>query len=339
MHPKKLPRQISFILAILLTSITACTGSPDCSRVEIYCAALVTDTRGLDDNGINQDTWAGLETSKSNGLIDHIAYIESIDTRDYLKNISYFSDNSYDLIVTSGVGLQDETAQAADLYPDSVFIGINQADDEPRPNLVTITFPEDQMGFVAGVLAARLSDTRVVGAVCETSGLPAMWRYCEGFRAGAIYEDEDIKVLVAYRDDGDREFLFIDEKWGYETANKLIFRGADVIFAAGGLTGQGALQAAAEAGIPAIGVERDQAGAMAESGRSVAASFLGQAGLEVQKVIRLLGTGDVTGDQIGQFGFMSSERYVPESLKNELNELIFKLWSGEINTSVPDKKP
>jgi len=337
LHPKKLPQQISFILAILLTSITACTGSPDCSRAEIHCAAFVTDTRGLDDNGINQDTWAGLETSKSNGLIDQIAYIESVDTRDYLKNITYFADNSYDVIVTSGVGLRDETAQAADLYPDSVFIGINQADDEPRPNLVTITFAEDQMGFTAGVLAARLSETRVVGAVCETSGLPAMWRYCEGFRAGAIYEDEDIKVLVTYRE-GDSEFLFIDEKWGYETGNKLIFRGADVLFAAGGLTGQGALRAAAEAGIPAIGVERDQAEAMAESGRSVAASFLGQTGLEVQKVIRLLGSGNVTGGQITQFGFTSSERYVPESLKNELNELIFKLWSGEIHTSVPDEK-
>ena len=47
--------------------------------------------------------------------------------------------------------------------------------------------------------------------------------------------------------DGDRERLFIDEAWGYDTAQELIQRGADVIFAAGGATGQGALRAAAEA--------------------------------------------------------------------------------------------
>ncbi len=74
-----------------------------------------------------------------------------------------------------------------------------------------------------------------------------MWRYCEGFRAGAKFVDENIKIQVIYRDDGSSEKLFIDEAWGYETAQKLIQRGADVIFAAGGVTGQGALRAAAEA--------------------------------------------------------------------------------------------
>ena len=331
--------RISLLLAILSPALFACTGSPDCFREEIRCAALVTDTLGLDDNGINQNTWTGLEDSKSNGFTNHIAYIESIDTRDYLKNITYFADNGYDFIVTTGVGLQDETALAADLYPDSVFIGINQADEESRPNLVTITFAEDQMGFAAGVLAARLSETRVISAVCETSGIPSMWRYCEGFRAGALYEDENIKALVAYRDDGDSEFLFIDEKWGYENGNKLIFRGADVIFAAGGVTGQGALRAASEAGLIAIGAERDQAKVMAESGQSVAVSIWGQAGFEVQQVTRLSGTESVGGGRIGQFGFTSSDRHIPDGLKNELSDLIFKLWSGEIITGVSQEKP
>jgi basic membrane lipoprotein Med (substrate-binding protein (PBP1-ABC) superfamily) len=50
--------------------------------------------------------------------------------------------------------------------------------------------------------------------------------------------------------------------WAYVTAQKLIQGGAEVVFSAGGLTGQGALQAACEAGIPAIGAERDQAQAL-----------------------------------------------------------------------------
>ena len=336
---QKLPPQIRLLLAALLISLNACSGPPDCSREDVYCAALVTDTLGLDDNGANQNTWAGLEASQNSGLIDQLDYIESIDTRDYQKNIAYFADKGYDLIVTTGIGLDEETAQAADLYPDSVFIGIRQADEESRPNLITINFAEDQMGFVAGVLAARLSKTRIVGAVCESSSLPSMWRYCEGFRAGALYEDENIKVLVAYRDEGDREFFFVDEKWGYETGHNLVFRGADVLFAVGGLIGQGALRAAAEAGILSIGTERDQGKVMAESGRGVAASFLGQTGLEVQQVIRLLGSEPVSGSRIGQFGFTSAERYIPESLESELNDLIFKLWSGEIITTVSQEKP
>src|SRR6185436_7397057 len=152
----------------------------------------------------------------------------------------------YDMIITSGIGLSDATLRSADLHPDSVFIGMNQSDEESVPNFISITFPEDQMGFLAGALAARLTRTSIVGAVCETSGIDAMWRYCEGFRAGVVYSDDTIAVLVVYRDDGSREKLFIDEEWGMETANDLIQDGADVLFAVGGETGVGALRAAAD---------------------------------------------------------------------------------------------
>ncbi|MDP2777512.1 MAG: BMP family ABC transporter substrate-binding protein, partial [Anaerolineales bacterium] len=272
------------ILAIALPAFTACMQPPDCFREDVFCAALVTDVLGIDDHGMNQDTWSGLEEAQANGLVDRIEYIESVDTRDYEKNITYFAENGYDVIITTGVGLQDETLRAADLYPfdpahnvpmplregkpDSpqgavpVFIGMNQPHDEVRPNLIPITFAEDQMGFAAGALAARISKTRVIGAACETSGIDSMWRYCEGFRAGAIFVDVDIKVLVIYREDGSRENLFIDEAWGIGTAQKLIQRGADVIFAAGGVTGQGALREATEAQVKAIGAERDQGAAL-----------------------------------------------------------------------------
>jgi basic membrane lipoprotein Med (substrate-binding protein (PBP1-ABC) superfamily) len=90
-------------LAIVLLGMPACTQSPDCFRKDIFCAALVTDTRGLKDFGINQNTWAGLEQSKANGVIDQIAYIESVDARDYEKNIAFFVKAGYDVIITSGI--------------------------------------------------------------------------------------------------------------------------------------------------------------------------------------------------------------------------------------------
>lgn len=134
-----------------------------------------------------------------------------MDARDYEKNIAYFAIQGFDMIVTTNVGQRDETLHAADLYPDSVFVGMNQPQTETRPNLIPISFAEDQMEFAAGVLAAHLSTTRVVGAICETSGINSMWRYCEGFRAGAEFINPEIKVIVFYRDEGDSEKLFIDE--------------------------------------------------------------------------------------------------------------------------------
>ena len=175
-----------FIFAALV--LGSCTTSPDCFRENVFCAGLVTDVLGIEDHGMNQNTWAGLQEAKANGVVDQVDYIESIDTRDYEKNIAYFAEKGYDVIVTTGVGMRDETLRSADLKPDSVFVGMNQPHEEVRPNIIPVTFAEDQMGFLAGALAARISETRIVGAVCETSGIDSMWRYCEGFRAGALYQ-------------------------------------------------------------------------------------------------------------------------------------------------------
>ena len=328
-----------FILAIVLQVVIACLQSPDCFREDVFCAALVTDTLGIDDHGINQNTWAGLQESYANKLADRIEYIESVDARDYEKNIVYFASQGFDLIVTTNAGLRDETLHAADLYPDSVFVGMNQAQTETRPNLIPITFPEDQMGFAAGMMAATLTKTGVVGAICETSGIDAMWRYCEGFRAGVAFANPAIKTIVFYRDDGDSERLFIDEAWGFEAAKKAIRRGADVIFAAGAVTGQGALRAASDANIPAIGAERNQAAVLAESGSSVVTSILGQASFEVQEVMRLLRGGNVSEARSGQIENVPFHGNFPESLQDGVNLLFLSLRNGEIQTNVPRKKP
>ena len=339
--------KVWFILAVSVYGLSACTQSADCSRKDVFCAGLVTDVLGINDHGMNQNTWAGLQEAKANGDVDHIDYIKSIDTRDYEKNIDYFAEKGYDVIITTGVGMRDETLRSADLYPfdpaqgvpDPVFVGMSQPQEEVRPNVIPVTFAEDQMGFLAGALAAHISKTRTIGAVCETSGIDSVWRYCEGFRAGAKYVDKDIKVDVIYREDGDRESLFIDEAWGYDTAQELIQRGVDVVFAAGGATGQGALRAAAEAQIRAIGTERDQAAVLAGSGSNIVTSIFGRASFEIQNVIRSLRSGNVYKPGISQIEYVPFSEKYPESLTREMNTLLLALQNGEIKTNVPFEKP
>lgn len=340
-------RLLLITLAIVMLGLPACTQSPDCFRKDVFCAALVTDTRGLNDYGINQDTWAGLEQSKTNGDADQIANIESVDKRDYEKNIAFFVNAGYDVIVTSGVGMQNATLHSADLYPfdpaqgrpDSVFIGMNQADDKSVPNFISVAFPEDQMGFFAGALAARLTRTNIIGAVCETSGIDAMWRYCEGFRAGAKYINAALDVIVVYRDDGSSEKLFIDEAWGTENAQMLIKRGADVLFAVGGETGASALRAATEAKIKAIGAERDQGAALAEEGSSVVTSVLGQGSFTVQELMRNVRAGNLANAEKSPIRYISLDSVVPKSLITEMDEILAGLAIGEIKTNVTSEKP
>lgn len=320
-------------------ALTACGASSDCFREEVFCAALVTDTLGVEDHGINQDAWAGLLDAKENELADRVEYIESVDARDYGKNIAYFADLGFDLIFTSGIALADETHHSADLYLNLTFVGLNQTFEEPFPNLASLTFPEDQMGFAAGVSATQLTKTKIVAAVCETSGIDSMWRYCEGFRAGVKYADESIEANVVYRENGDREKLFVDEEWGYETGASLIKRGADVLFAAGGVTGQGAIRAASEFGIQAIGVERDQAAVLGESGSGVVTSFYGDARSEVQETIRRMREGQKAEARIGSIKFASPPPEFPPSAISGLELLLSMLESGQIETNIPFEKP
>ena len=331
--------RLLIVLAIVLSGLTACTQSPDCFQADVFCAALVTDTRGLHDFGLNQETWTGLQRSKADGAVGQIAYIESVDVKDYEKNIAFLVKAGFDVIITSGVGMQDATLRSADLYPETAFVGINQPDEESVPNFISVTFPEDQMGFFAGALAARLTRTKIVGGVCETSGIGSMWRYCEGFRAGVAYTDDSVEVLVVYRDEGSREKLFIDEEWGFENAQELIQDGADVLFAAGGATGVGALRAATEAKVQAIGTERDQRGALGDEGSSVVTSVLGRASFTVQQLMRRIKDGNLADAKRSPIGYVPFEAFVPESLATEMDRILLGLANGDLKTNVTAEKP
>jgi len=328
------------VLAIVLFGITACSSqSPDCIQEKVFCVGLVTDTRGLNDFGLNQNTWAGLEQSHADGVIDQIAYIESVNSKDYEKNIAFFVDSGYDVIVTSGIGLRDATLHSAGLFPDSVFVGMNQFEEDAPSNFIPVTFPEDQMGFFAGALAVQLTRLKKVGEVCETSGIDAMWRYCEGFRAGVEYMDETVRVIVAYRDGESSSKLFIDDEWGYNTARSLIESGVDVIFATGGETAVGALRAASEADIQSIGTERDQAAALGDDVSGVVTSVFGQTSSAVREMMRNLSEGKSINFWVGKFEFISIDRFISRESLQEMEGVLMGLESGEIKTGVSSTKP
>ncbi len=112
-----------------------------------------------------------------------------------------------------------------------------------------------------------------------------------------------------------------------------------MVFAAGGVTGQGALHAAAEANIPAIGTERDQAVVLAESGSSVVTSILGQASFEIKEVMRLLRDGNISGERLGQIENLPLNGNFSENLQDGVNFLLITLRNGVIKTNVASEKP
>ncbi|MBN1580893.1 MAG: BMP family ABC transporter substrate-binding protein, partial [Anaerolineae bacterium] len=206
---------LSLILVMLLFPLAACTGSkePDCSKDDVFCVGLVTDVGKVDDKSFNQSAWEGVQKAeKELGAI--IKYIETTDSKDYAKNIAQFGDASYDVIVTVGFGMAEATAIAGPQYPNVKFIGVDQFQEAIVDNVVGLNFPEDQSGFLAGALAAMMTKSGKIGAVLGTDAVPPVWRFGEGYRAGAQYVNPDIEVNVVYHNDVGFDKTFTDPEWG-----------------------------------------------------------------------------------------------------------------------------
>ncbi|MEE9618153.1 MAG: BMP family ABC transporter substrate-binding protein [Anaerolineae bacterium] len=251
-------------LLVVVTLLAACgpqepaeLSVEDCPKEEVFCVGLVTDVGKIDDKSFNQSTWEGVKQAEEE-LGALVQYIETTDSKDYAKNLSQFADAGFDVIVTVGFALGEATLEAGPQYPDVKFIGVDQFQGEAVPNVVGLIFPEDQSGFLAGALAALMSESGKLGAVLGTDAVPPVWRFGEGYRAGAEHVRPGVEVNVIYHNDVGFDKTFTDPEWGKTTALSMIDKGVDVVFGAGGKTGNGALMGCAEKGVMAIGVDTDQ---------------------------------------------------------------------------------
>jgi basic membrane lipoprotein Med (substrate-binding protein (PBP1-ABC) superfamily)/ABC-type branched-subunit amino acid transport system substrate-binding protein len=239
----------------------ASTAVGDIVLPDDFCIGLVTDVGLVDDKSFNQAAWTGAQHG-AELLGVPVSYIETQDSKDYADNIALYANEGCDVIVTVGFAMAEATAIAAVEYPDINFIGVDAFQGEAMDNVAGLVFNEDRAGFLAGALAASMSESGIVGQVLGTNLVPPVQAFGSGFDLGARYINPDIEILKTYHP-GAIEVAFGDPEWGATTSRQAMDNGADVIFAAGGATGNGGLieiASEAEAGsrVFCIGVDLDQ---------------------------------------------------------------------------------
>lgn len=317
----------------------------DCAAQDAFCVGLVTTNMGkVDDGSFNQSAWEAVQQAEAEFGAE-VHYIETVNGKDYAKNIAAFGEENYDVIVTVGSGVADATLDAAALYPDTDFIAVDQFQEESVDGVAGLIFPEDQLGFLAGALAAMMSESHQIGAACASDGIPSIWRLGEGYAAGAAHVDQltenTTTVFVIYNDSFNESF--IDPEWGAETARAMIRQGADVIFGCGGLTGDGAIVAAAEEDTYAIGLNTDQYWTLPEAAPQLLSSVTKQITPGVFELIRLSREGNFpSGDfswVVGYAPFHDLENKIPPDVKEQMEMIRNGLVDGSIETNVPSKKP
>jgi basic membrane protein A len=238
---------------------TAVVDDSNCVAVENFCVGLVTDIGKVDDKSFNQSAWEGAQAGAAE-VGGFAKYIETTDTKDYAANMKQFTDKSYDVIVTVGFLMAEASAAAAKENPNTKFIGVDQFQAETIANLTGLVFPEDQAGYSAGYLAGLMTKTNKIGSVLGLEIAPVQL-FAKGFEAGAKAANANVSVTTVYHPPADNGFG--DPVWGAAEAKKQLAQGADIIFGAGGGTGNGALAEIAKAEgagttVFCIGVDTDQ---------------------------------------------------------------------------------
>lgn len=312
------------------------TADEGCASADVFCVGLVTDVGEIDDKSFNQSAWEGVQRAEAE-LGAQIDFIETQDAKDYATNIALFADNGYDVIVTVGFALGTATLEAAAKYPNINFIGVDQFQGEAVANVAGLIFSEDKAGFLAGALAAMLSESGTVAAVLGTNLVPPVVAFKEGYEAGARYINADINLISTYHPGG-LDVAFTDPEWGATTAAQAIdTNGADVVFGAGGKTGNGALiEVASREGVYCIGVDSDQWETVPEAHPCLVSSAMKLITPGVFDLISAAKDGAFpTGNFVGSVGlapFHDFDAQIPQEVKDRLAEIDAGLQDGSIST-------
>jgi basic membrane protein A len=345
-------RVLGSLLAASITvlAVGACGGTAsnapasNCSKT--WKVGLVTDVGKLSDKSFNFDSYKGVQDAQADAsLCIQGKAIESSTPDDYPKNIQQFIDGKYDMIIGVGFNLGDAVTAAAKANPTIKFVLVDSFDFTDKtapPNLTGLLFHEDEPGFLAGALAALMSKSHTIGVVAGLQTVPPVVNYVVGYTAGAQYAVAGTKVLKIYQpESGAKDFN--DPDWGKQQGQTFISQGADVIFGAGGQTGNGALLAAKDASKYCVGVDVDQYISYPDVDSCLITSAEKHLDLAVKQAVTGMVKGTsiagiqnftIANDGIGLAPFHDYDSKIPADVKTKLADITAKLKSGAITTGV-----
>lgn len=270
---------------------------------EPILACQVTDTGGIDDKSFNQTAFKGITDAVEAGYaVPESDFLESQAETDYGPNIQSWLDEGCDLIITVGFLLGDATAEAAAANPDQAFEIIDFAYDPEIPNVRGAVFGTTDAAFLAGYLAAGVSETGVVatyGGIQIPCGVTC---FMDGFVYGVRYYNQengtDVQVLGWNPEEQTGTFTgdFENADNGRNVSQSFVDEGADVILPVAGPVGVGTAALAQELGdVWVIGVDADWFVTLPEYTDVILTSVLKGLDVAVFETIKDVAEGDFAG--------------------------------------------
>ncbi len=301
---------------------------------------LMTDAGSIIDGNFNQSAYEGMQAAaRCFGF--GTTYLASGETGDYAAHLRDLVEQDVDAVITVGYPLTGATATVAAEHPEVAFIGIDQVVDAGTDNHVRVTYADAQAGYLAGVMAALITNRSTVGVVAGPDDVPPVVALADGFEWGVRSVAPDLTVKRAHLPS------FSDPEAGSEKVSEFLRAGVGAVFAPAGMTGSGAILHAAQAGIPVIGVDRDQylttfEGGLVAGSNRIATSVVKRVDLGVFLQLADLVQGTFTGGAVvldaasGGVTYAPSHDFqLPPGVAERIEEVRRGLASGTIDPGVP----
>ncbi|WP_343243744.1 BMP family ABC transporter substrate-binding protein [Streptomyces sp. SID13726] len=219
---------------------------------------LAYDIGGKGDQSFNDAAYAGYEQANKEfkmGGTD-IEPQDGESDADKTQRLEQLAKAGYNPVIGVGYIYAGPIKEVAAKYPNITF-GIIDDETVKAANVADMVFSEEQASYLAGVAAAKASKAKHVGFIGGVD-IPLIHKFGAGFEQGVKSVDPAIKIESQYLTETPQEGGFSSPDKGKEAASGQIEKGADVIYHAAGLSGQGVISEAASKKVWAIGVDSDQ---------------------------------------------------------------------------------
>jgi len=239
---------VRILTGALIVTLAACGGCGRDVESPAFEVALVTPGP-VSDAGWNAAAYAGLERIRAE-LGATTAHIEASNPGQFEESFRDFAERGFDLVVGHGFEFQDAAVTVGAEYPGTVFLVTSGL--EVRDNVAGLVFRLEEAAYLAGVLAASVSESGLAGTVGGME-IPPVRLAFDGFRRGFLEARPDGVVKEVFL--GNWE----DVAAARQASLSLIDQGVDTLMHNADAAGLGTFQACRERGAWALGTNSDQA--------------------------------------------------------------------------------
>jgi basic membrane lipoprotein Med (substrate-binding protein (PBP1-ABC) superfamily) len=205
------------------------------------------------DGGWNAGAHNGLEEIRDQ-LGAAVRHVETRTPAEFEEGFRDFAGRGFDLVFGHGFEYQEAAAKVAAEFPGTIFI--TTSGNTLRPNVAPMVFELEQAIYLCGVLAARMSETGMLGLIGGID-LPSIRSTFIAFRGGALAVRPEAVVRDVFIGN------FDDTAAAREAARALLEEGADLLLHQANDAGRGVFRAVAESAreggrVFAFGTNRNQ---------------------------------------------------------------------------------